>query len=238
MLVRAGRKDVDPAHSFASRIDRLDRDAERLAHLLGETVTIGRRRAEHLDVPDRPHRLEAFEIGARHPTGAEDTDRLRIGAGEVFRADSGAAADPHVLQHAVIDEGERLAVAGAEEQDKAGIGARLHAVFALAPEAVLADRPGDDIGLHADREDAVARALHRAPPVVAILAFARHIHVEARPLDRAAARHLAKRMLLRLDAFAHGQELGDDVVVNEEHCVSFAKLSHRAARSTACARRG
>jgi hypothetical protein len=190
-----------------------------------------------LDVPDRPHRLESFEVGARHPTGAEDTDRLRIGAGEVFRADSGAAADPHMLQHAVVDEGERLAVACAQEQDKAGIGARLDAVF-FAPEAVLAGRPGDDIGLHADREDAVARALHRAPPVVAVLALARHIHVETRPLDRTAARHLAKRMLLRFDAFAHGQELGDDVVVNEEHCVSFAKLSHRAARSTACARRG
>ena len=53
-----------------------------------------------------------------------------------FDADAGAAADPHVLQNAVIDEGERLAVARRNEQDQAAIGPGSTAIFLLGPVAV------------------------------------------------------------------------------------------------------
>jgi hypothetical protein len=40
-------------------------------------------------------------------------------------------------------------------------------------------------------------------------------------------------MLLRTDAFAHGQELGDDVVVDEQHCISSGGRMPVAQRSKA-----
>jgi hypothetical protein len=39
-------------------------------------------------------------------------------------------------------------------------------------------------------------------------------------VDGAASRDLAKCLLLGLDAFVHGQDLGDDVIMDEKHWVS------------------
>ena len=63
-------------------------------------------------------------MGARHAAGAEHADDLGVLVGHVFDADAAVAADPHVLQMAVVDEGERLAVLDRGEQDQAAEQAR------------------------------------------------------------------------------------------------------------------
>src|SRR3546814_18307859 len=61
-------------------------------------------------------------------TGVQ-TCALPIFAREVLDAQTRTAADAHVLERAVIDEGERLGVLGRDEQDQAAIGARFPAVL-------------------------------------------------------------------------------------------------------------
>src|SRR5262245_41684503 len=131
---------------------------------------------------------------------------MGVFAREPLGADARAAAYTHVLQHAIIDEGERLAVPRREQIDDAAIGARLAAVFLLRPIAVRMLGPEDDIGLHADGHPLVVRAFHRAPTLVAIFALAGKIESDARPVGRAAEPDLLERLLLDTDAILHGQE--------------------------------
>src|SRR6185437_17048764 len=109
---------------------------------------------------------------------------------QILRAYACAGADTHVLQNAIVNERERLAVAGRQKEDDPAVRARLAAVLLLGPVAVRAPRPGDDVGFHANREIAVIRAFHRAPAEVAVVAFAGEVHVDARPMDRTAGRQL------------------------------------------------
>jgi hypothetical protein len=64
-------------------------------------------------------------LGSRHAAGLQYADAARLLAGKVHGADAGAPADPHVLQHAVVDEGERLAVLRAHEEDKTEVQPRI-----------------------------------------------------------------------------------------------------------------
>src|SRR5262249_52812377 len=96
---------------------------------------------------------------ARHAAGAEHTDDRGVLAREVFRAERVERGDAHVLEMAVVDHGERLAVLGAEEKDEAAIKSGLNAVFVLDAHAVALG-PAHDVRLHADREplEALARS--------------------------------------------------------------------------------
>src|SRR5262249_18470475 len=106
------------------------------------------------------HAAERLEEGARHATRADHADRVSVGPRQMLDAESGAAADAEMLQHAVVDEGKRLAVAGRDQEYQPAIGAGLAAVLVLAPVAGGIARPGNNVGLHADGEKAVVRALH------------------------------------------------------------------------------
>src|SRR5215813_5805271 len=61
---------------------------------------------------------------------------MRILTRQVFRAYAGTAADSHMLQYTVIDEGERLAIARGEQEDESTVGAGFAAVLLLGPVAV------------------------------------------------------------------------------------------------------
>src|SRR5262249_910613 len=147
-------------------------DVQTPRHFLGEGLAVRGYRAIDLAQADVAHAFEGFEEGARHAARAQHADHMRIFARKILHADAGAATDAEMLQHAVIDEGERLAVLGGEQEDHAAIGAGLTAVLLLGPVAVLVLRPGDDVGLHPDCEIAVVRALHRAPAKITVLALA------------------------------------------------------------------
>ena len=45
-----------------------------------------------------------------------------------------------------------------------------------------------------------------------------------RPMDRAARRQLQERRLLHADAVVHGEQLGDEFVVDDEHTTPFASI--------------
>ena len=153
-------------------------------HLAAEVLAVLLGRAEHLQLLDRAHAGERLHMGARHAAGAEHADHLGILVRHVFDADAAVGADPHVLQVAVIDEGERLAVLDRGEQDQPAEQARPRAVFLLRDDAVVLALV-DDVGLHPDGEIAGGRAaLHRAPLVVLAGIAGRDADVDARPADR------------------------------------------------------
>ena len=81
-------------------------------------------------------RGERLHVGARHAAGAEHADHFGVLVRHVFHADAAVGADPHVLQMAVIDEGQRLAVLDRGQQDQAAVKAGPHAVFLLRHHAV------------------------------------------------------------------------------------------------------
>ena len=106
-------------------------------HLAAELLAVLLGRAEHLQLLDGAHARERLHVGARHAAGAEHADHLGVLVRHVFDADAAVGADPHVLQMAVIDEGERLAVLDRGEQDQAAEQARPRAVFLLRDDAVV-----------------------------------------------------------------------------------------------------
>jgi hypothetical protein len=142
---------------------------------------------------------------------------MRVAPREIFHPDAGAAAHAKMLQHAVIDESERHAVAGRQQEDQPAISPRLAAIFLLGPVAGAVARPVDDVGLHPDREITVIGALHRAPAEITVVAFARHIHVDARPVHGAADRKLPECVFLHPDAVRHGEQGGYVVIVDDQH---------------------
>src|SRR5258705_3599940 len=172
--IGAVREDVGALDRFARGRNGADFDVELFRHLLG--VSLAARRVGAVDFAEAnvAHAGEGLQEGAGHAARAEHADDVRVLAREPFHPNARAAADAHMLEHAVIDEGERLAVAAREKIDDAAIGARLAAIFFLGPIAVVVLGPEDDIGLHADRHVAVIGAFHRAPAVIAVLNIAGH----------------------------------------------------------------
>ena len=109
--VGAAGQNVGAAHGLAGARDGAHLDIEPTRHLIGERFAVLGIRAVDLARSNIADALERFEEGARHAAGTEHADNMGIFAREIFGADAGATADPHVLQHAVVDEGQRLAIA-------------------------------------------------------------------------------------------------------------------------------
>src|SRR5581483_2550532 len=213
--IGAGGDDVRAAHDRLRAVDGFHADVELPGHLARVGLAVGLRRAVNLYFRYLPYLVESLQIRSRHAAGTEDADDARLGARQVLRAEPGACADAHVLEHAVVDDRERLAVAHAEDHDEAAVCAGLHAIFFFGH----AVGPVDDVGLHADREDAdlAARALHRAPAVVAVGALRRHPDIHARTVDRVAFQKIVVAGLQRFEAAFHVEQLLDILVVDQQH---------------------
>jgi hypothetical protein len=68
-----------------------------------------------------------------------------IWAREVFGTQPGSATDTHVLDDSIIDDGQRRAVASAEQHHEPAVEARLGVVLLLFPEALLVLGPVEDV---------------------------------------------------------------------------------------------
>src|ERR1044071_8705128 len=110
-------------------------------------------RAENTHRFDRPHLLDRFCISSRHSPRADHREHFGILARKIFRADSGAGADAHVLQIAVVHQRQRLVIALTEKKNQAAVTAALHAILVFDHKAVLV-LPGEHVRFHADREHA------------------------------------------------------------------------------------
>ena len=164
--------------------------------------------------------------------------RRDVGTRQQARADARRRAHPHVLQMAVIEDRQRFAIVGAEQQHQAAIGAGLHAIFLLRPAAVRVLRPGHDVGFQPHRMHAIGGAFDRAEAVIAVLAFAGHKGVDARPRHRGAGQHAGEGALLHGDAVFRGQDGGDHVVVDQQHQRVLSRAGQTAAARARPARPG
>jgi hypothetical protein len=68
---------------------------------------------------------------AGHPTGTEHAQHASVVPGGVLRADRRVGAHAHVLQHAVVEDRQRLAAARGQQEDQAAVRAGLDAVLLL-----------------------------------------------------------------------------------------------------------
>ena len=230
--IGAARQYIGARDRVAGVLDRRHLDAEFSVHHLGIFLAVLRRRAEDPAALDIADDGEGLEEGARHAARAQHADGVGILARQVLRPDAGAGADAHVLQVAVVDEGEGLGVLGADQEYEAAVRARLAAVLLLGPVAVGVLGPGDDVGLHADGEEAVTRPFHGAPAEIPVLASARHVDIDPRAVNGAAGGELGERLFLDPDGVLHGQDVVDDVVVDDEHCRASPLSSCPACRAT------
>jgi len=88
-----------------------------------------------------------------------------------------------MLQYAIIDEGERLPVSRRKQIDYAAIDSGLDTKFVFRPTTAFAFRPGNDVGFHAYRAIGVVGAFHRTPAIIPVRRIARHVHIDARPVN-------------------------------------------------------
>src|SRR3990172_9752938 len=123
-------------------------------------------------------------------------------SGKIFCADSCTRANAHVLKYTLVDHSERGSVSGAEQEDKATVGPRFHAILLLGPIALLIMRPVNDVRLHANGEnpDGLASAFHSPPSKIAVWPFAWNIDVDTTPSDGISVRKTEECLLLRFDA--------------------------------------
>ena len=121
-----------------------------------------------------------------------------------------------MLQHAVVDEGQRLAGLDGGEQDQPTEQTRPRAIFLLRGDAVICGFI-DHIRFHPDGEIARGRtALHRAELVVLGGIGGRDAHVDAGPAHRFLGRDLQIGRLQRRDGIGHRQHLADIVIVDDQ----------------------
>src|SRR3954462_9605196 len=89
-------------------------------------------RTPDLHLADLARLDEGIQIGARHAARADHTDNLAVRTREVFYAETGATANPVVLQEAVVDHRHRRAILGAEQKQESQERPRLLRVLVLA----------------------------------------------------------------------------------------------------------
>ena len=175
-----------------------------------------RGRAVDLKLFDIAHQHERIHVVSRHPAGTEHADHFRIFAAHATHADAAVGADAHMLEHAIVDECERLAVAHAGEKDQAAIEPRLDAVsFVNAAAAMFALK--HDVGFHPDREiTSCGTALHRAPLVGQADLRSRDLDIDPRSAYRLSGDEVCIRHFQHLDRVRHGENTGDIVVVDDQ----------------------
>src|SRR5579864_9382854 len=135
--------------------------------------------APDLDLLDAAHLTEGVEVGAGHAAGPDHPYHAAVISRQIFGPEPGAAADPHVLEEAVIDHRDRRCIFGAEQEEKTQECAWRARVFVLAQAAVLA-RLCHHIGEHAGANETIllAAASHHSPAGVRCSLFTRwHVNI-------------------------------------------------------------
>ncbi len=158
-----------------------------------------------------------LDMGARHAAGADHANDAGVFPRHILGADAGVGADPHMLQIAVIDQRQRLAVLDAVQENQAAKIPRPHAVLFLGDGALILLLV-DHVRFHANGE--VARhgaAFHGAPLINFLRIASRNLHIDARPADRLLARQFPISLVQRVHGQFHGQHLFDIVVVEKKH---------------------
>jgi hypothetical protein len=105
--VGRGRDDAGALHRLPGGADRPGVEAELVARGGGEALAVGRCRAVDAHRRERPDLGDRLEVGAGHPAGADEAERVGVRAGHEVDADPGGGAHPDVLQVAVLQQRER-----------------------------------------------------------------------------------------------------------------------------------
>ena len=130
-----------------------------------------------------------------------------------------------------IASGSPVSVENKQHQPDIAVARRRRHFFAA--DIVAALRPGDDVGIDADRADAELRndAVHGFQAVQRVLARGRRETVGARARHAAAFGELDIGLFEHVDAFRHGQQLVDIVVGQDQghlRCTLVMAKSYRA----------
>ena len=184
-----------------------------------------RRRAVDLQLFDIAHQHERIHVASRHAAGADHANDFGIFAAHAAYADAAVGADAHMLQHAVIDQGEGLAVAHAGEKDQAAIKPWPDAVSIVNTAAAMLAFV-HDVGFHPDREIApCGAALHRAPLIGQTGLRSGNLDIDPRSAHRLSGSEIRVRPFQHLDRVRHRENTRDILVVNDQ---SHAKTSVRS----------
>ena len=212
--VAGAHHDIGAVDGVLRLRDRRDLDAERVAHLRGKSLPMFRIGTEAADQFDLAHRASRHELRPRLPAGAENADRARILAREIFDAEAVGGADPHALHDAVRHDRQRLAVLGREQEHQPGIAGARRGGDLLAPHVVALLRERHDVGIDADGADAELgdHAVHRLEAVDRVRPRGGRDAVRAGARDAAPFRQFDIGLLHDRDAVGHGQERLDIVV--------------------------
>ena len=100
---------------------------------------------------DIAHAHKRIEMCPCHAAGANHADDFGVFAAHIFDANTAICTDPHMLQHAIIDEGQRRAGFDIRDEDQAAICAGFCAVFLLTADAFIFGLV-NDVGLHPNGE--------------------------------------------------------------------------------------
>ena len=143
-----------------------------------------------------------------------------------------------MLDIAIVDDRQRLTISRTQQKDQAAIGPRLNAVFVLDHPARLIPRPGDDVGLHANREHPMADAFHGPPVVIAVFAIAGCIKIQSPALDGLTRQRLSEGLFLDVDTVRHREHVLDSGVVDKQHRIPcFGLGGHAKAGAISSAKR-
>src|SRR6516164_7407053 len=146
--------DIGACNSLFRLDDRLDLDTKRRGHIAYKRLAVLRIRTEAADPLDAAHGTSRHELRAGLPARAQNTDRPRVPAREIFDGQPVRGADAHALEHAVGQDSQWLSIRGREQEDEpdvapVGGGGHLH-----PPHGVAKLRPGYNIGIDAHCPDA------------------------------------------------------------------------------------
>src|SRR5262249_52696023 len=211
--IRATRHDVGALVNVSGIVHWFDFETVLLRDFPRIRISVGLGRTIDLDLFDFAREQKRLNMGTGHAARADHSDDLGILSRHVLGTDAGVRADPHMLQVAIIDERQRLAVLDAGQENQAAKSTGTHAVF------FLRDRPliflfVDHVRLHSYGEVAgYGTAFHRPPLIDPFLVLGGNLNVDARAADRFFARQFTVSFVESFHGDFHSKNVLDVFVV-------------------------
>src|SRR5215470_15383251 len=195
---------------------------EAIPDFLGIRFAVGFRWAVNLNLFDFARQQKRFDVGKRHAARADHPDHFRILPRHILCADTRVSSHSHMLQIAVINKRDGLAVLNAGQEDQAAKPAGPETIFFLRDRALIFLFV-NHVRFHANGKISGYRAaFHSAPLIDFFRILCRDLNIDSWAAYGFLPRQLGVSLFERLHGNFHGEHLFHIVVVETQSHGSFS----------------
>lgn len=214
--VGAGGGNIHTPQSLPGRVHRDDIHGEFPAHSVSKSLTVLRRRTEHLDLFQGPNRGDREGISSRHCSRSQNPQDLRVSSRQVLASQARRCSYTEALNVTVFEDCQEFAGSGINQKDQAAILSRRN-VKPLFSDSASVFLPDQDVGFEAKGQDRgiTQRPQQGSPAVIIPNRAGGGPQVGAGLKNGSSLGILPERALHGCDALGHCESLFRNLVVNQ-----------------------